>query len=213
MELRRVRFINCSNFENNVQKEIRSIFKESAELKLDVADLLAADVEKVALKIIESYQNGGKLLIFGNGGSAADAQHFEAELVHQFEKRRKCLLALALTTNSSTMLAIGNDWSFDKIFERQIEGLATEKDIVIGISTSGNSPNVIKGIEQAKKNGAYSIVFSGNDGGQLKDVADLSLIVPSNNTARIQECHITTIHILCRLIENNLFPSEDEINN
>lgn len=189
-----------------MQEEIKSILGESAGLKLKVADLLAEDIEKSAKKIIECYQNGGKILIFGNGGSAADAQHFEAELMHQFEKKRKCLLAIALTTNSSTLSAISNDWSFEQIFERQIEGLATYKDIVVGISTSGNSLNVIKGVEQAKRNGAYTMVLSGKDGGKLNDVADLSLIIPSNNTARIQESHITIIHILCRLIEQTLFP-------
>lgn len=189
-----------------MQEEIKALLKESAELKLKVAEALAPEIEQAAQKIISSYRQGGKLLVFGNGGSAADAQHMEAELVHQFEKKRKCILALALTTNSSTLSAISNDWAFEQIFERQVEGLATEKDIVLGISTSGNSSNVIKGIEQAKKNGAYIIVLSGKEGGKLKDVADLSLIIPAENTARIQECHLTIIHILCKLIEKTLFP-------
>lgn len=210
MEQRDIRFINILPGRNGrgrqVQEEIKSLLRESAELKLKVAETLSQEIEAAAKKIIACYQNGGKLLIFGNGGSAADAQHMEAELVHQFEKKRKSLPVLALTTNSSTLSAIGNDWSFEQIFERQVEGLATERDIVLGISTSGNSPNVIKGIEQAKKNSAFTIGLSGKNGGALKEVADLSIVVPSENTARIQECHITIIHVLCRLIEKTLFP-------
>ncbi len=126
--------------------------------------------------------------------------------MHQFEvKERKALSAISLTTNTSMLTAIGNDWGFDQIFERQLQNLATDKDVVIGLSTSGNSVNVIKGIEQAKKNGAFTIVFTGNDGGKLKDIADLSLVVPSENTARIQEVHITIGHIVCHLIEKSLF--------
>ncbi len=126
--------------------------------------------------------------------------------MHQFElKNRKALAAIALTTNTSMLTAIGNDWGFDQIFERQLQNLATDKDVVIGLSTSGNSLNVIKGIEQAKKNKAFTIALTGENGGKLKDVADLSIIVPSDNTARIQEAHITIGHIICHLIEKHLF--------
>ncbi len=185
---------------------IKQKLNESAELKKKIALELSDKIEEAALKIIKCYKGGGKLILFGNGGSAADAQHIETELVHQFElKNRKALAAIALTTNTSLLTAIGNDWGFDRIFERQLQNLATERDVVIGLSTSGNSLNVIKGIKQAKKNKALTIVLTGNDGGKLKDVADLSVIVPSNNTARIQEAHITIGHILCHLIEKELF--------
>ena len=185
---------------------IKQKLNESAELKKKISLEIADKIEEGALKIIECYRNKGKLILFGNGGSAADAQHIETELVHQFElKNRKALAAIALTTNTSLLTAIGNDWGFDQIFERQLQNLATDKDVVMGLSTSGNSLNVIKGIEQAKKNKAFTIVLTGNDGGKLKDVADLSIIVPSNNTARIQESHITIGHIICHLIEKHLF--------
>jgi len=157
--------------------------------------------------MIESYRNNGKLLLFGNGGSAADAQHIAAELVHQFEvKRRRCLLAIALHGNTSVITAIGNDWSFEEIFQRQVEGLANKEDILIGLSTSGNSENVIRGVEQGRKNGAFTVALTGKDGGRIKEIADVSLIVPSDNTARIQESHIMIGHILCGLIEDALFP-------
>jgi len=192
-----------------MEDKIKGLLKESSELKLRVAEELSPLIEKAAQKIIRSYSSGGKLILFGNGGSAADAQHIEAELVHQFEKKgRRCLLALALTTNTSVLTAIGNDWDFDQVFERQVEGLANANDVVLGISTSGNSANVVKGIEKAKEKGAYTICFLGRDGGKLKELADLSLVVPSESTARIQEVHITIGHILCKLIEEGLFGNE-----
>ena len=185
---------------------IKQKLDESADLKRKIGLELSDKIEEAALKIIDVYKGGGKLILFGNGGSAADAQHIETELVHQFEvKNRKALSAIALTTNTSLLTAIGNDWGFDQIFERQLQNLATDKDVVIGLSTSGNSMNVIRGIEQAKKNKSFTIALTGNDGGKIKDVADLSIIVPSDNTARIQEAHITIGHILCHLIEKNLF--------
>lgn len=185
---------------------IKEKLNESADLKRRVAEELSDDIEKVVLKIIDCYKKKGKLILFGNGGSAADAQHIETELVHQFEmKNRKALAAIALTTNTSLLTAIGNDWGFDQIFERQLQNMATENDVVIGLSTSGNSVNVIRGIEQARKNKSFTIALTGCEGGKLKDVADLSIIVPSDNTARIQEAHITIGHIICHLIEKHLF--------
>lgn len=187
-----------------MKSTIQEILKESAQIKLKIAEELTQVIEEAAKKIIDSYKKGGKLLIFGNGGSAADAQHIATELTHKFEKNRKCIMALALTTNSCLITALSNDWSFEQLFERQIEGLANEKDVVIGISTSGLSTNVVRGIQQAKKNGAYTIALLGSGGGKIKDFADLSIIVPSNSPARIQESHITIGHILCKLIEDNL---------
>ena len=188
-----------------MEDTIKQKINDSIELKKKVAETLTDTIALAANKIIESYKNQGKLVLFGNGGSAADAQHIETELVHKFEKERKSLPAIALTINSSTLTAVGNDWNFDHVFERQVEGLANKQDVVMGISTSGNSPNVVKGIEQAKKNGCFTIALTGNDGGKLKGLADLSIVVPSDNTARVQESHIMIGHILCQLIENTLF--------
>jgi D-sedoheptulose 7-phosphate isomerase len=144
-------------------------------------------------------------LIFGNGGSAADAQHITAELVCKFKRARKPLPAIALTTNLSVVTAIANDIEFSQVFARQVEALATSKDLVIGISTSGKSLNVIKGIEAAKKKNAKTVVLTGKNGGKLAQLADLAIIVPSTSTSRVQECHITIGHILCELIEEEIF--------
>lgn len=189
-----------------MKETIKQKLNESADLKRKISLELSDKIEQAALKIINAYKAGGKLILFGNGGSAADAQHIATELTHQFEvKNRKALAAIALTTNTSLITAIGNDWGFEQIFERQLQNLATEKDVVIGLSTSGNSLNVIRGIEQAKKNNSFTVVLTGSNGGKLKDAADLSIIIPSDNTARIQEAHITIGHIICHLIEKNLF--------
>lgn len=181
---------------------IERMLKEGVETKNRVIETLTEDIEKAAKAIIESYRKGGKMLILGNGGSAADAQHIVGELVHQFEiKGRKALPAIALSTNTSIMSAVGNDWGFERVFERQVEALATEKDVVLGISTSGNSVNVLKAIQMAKNKKAFTIALTGKDGGRLKEVADLNIIIPSENTARIQEIHIAIGHILCSLID------------
>jgi len=189
-----------------MQDKIRALLKESAEIKLKVAEQLSPQIEDASKKIIETFRNNGKLLICGNGGSAADSQHIATELVHQFEKSdRKALPAIALTTDTSSLTAIGNDWGFDRIFDRQVEALGAKGDVLLGISTSGNSENIMKAVEQAKKLGMYCIILSGRDGGKLKDLADLNLIVPAENTARIQESHIAIGHIICKMIEEELF--------
>jgi D-sedoheptulose 7-phosphate isomerase len=162
-------------------------------------------INEIARLIINCYKNGGKVILFGNGGSAADAQHIAAELVGQYQLQRKGLPAIALTTNTSILTSIGNDYGFDKIFERQIESLVTNEDIVIGISTSGNSENVLKGILKAKEKGAQTIAFTGKNGGKLKDKVNILLNIPSNNTPRIQEAHITIGHIICGIVENEIF--------
>lgn len=154
--------------------------------------LLVPTIEQIANTIIKCYKSGGKVLVFGNGGSAADAQHFVAEMIGKS--------AIALTTNTSTITAIGNDYGFDKIFSQQVEDLATKKDVVIGISTSGNSQNVINGILKAKSMKIKTIVLTG-ESGKLDGVADITLNVPSNNTPRIQEIHILVIHILSNLVQ------------
>ncbi len=166
-------------------------------------ETLVPELERAAELCAQALNSGGKLVFFGNGGSAADAQHIAAEFVGRFEKERAALPALALTTNTSALTAIGNDYAYDAVFERQVQALVTEKDAVIGISTSGNSANVIRGIEAAKKIGAKTIGFSGKDG-KLKLVADVALAVPSLHTPRIQEVHIFLGHALTHVVETLL---------
>ena len=186
-------------------KAIKQQLLESAEVMRLVAEKLPEQITQAAEMILNSYQSGGKLILFGNGGSAADAQHLAAELVGRFKMERSALPAIALNTNTSILTALGNDYSFDTVFARQIEAWAKKGDVVIGISTSGNSPNVLLGIEKAKPLGAKTIGLTGHDGGQLAKIVDLALIVPSHDTPRIQEAHITIGHIICDVIEQKLF--------
>lgn len=155
----------------------------------------------VSEKVVETLKSGHKVLIAGNGGSAADAQHFAAELVGRFQTERQGLPAIALTTDTSILTSIGNDYSFAKIFSRQVEAIANERDLFIGISTSGNAEDVFEAVRVAKEKNVYTIGFSGKDGGKLKGECDLSLIIPSNTTARIQEMHETCIHIICAFVD------------
>jgi len=159
-------------------------------------------VEKVAERMYVSFKAGGKLIAFGNGGSAADAQHFVGELDGHFSVERKALPAIALSTNTSSMTAIGNDYSFDQVFSRPVEALVDEKDIVFGISTSGNSKNVLNGIQAAKIKGAYTVGLTGISGGKLKDVADELISVKSDYTPIIQEAHISIIHMICLKLDD-----------
>ena len=152
--------------------------------------------------VTEALQRGNKVLLCGNGGSAADAQHIAAELTGRFKKERHPLPGIALTTDTSALTAIGNDYGFDQVFSRQVAALAKEGDVVIGISTSGNSLNVIYALETAKEMGCKAIGLSGKGGGKMEDVCDINLIVPSDDTARIQEMHILIGHILCQLVDN-----------
>ncbi|MFH1096797.1 MAG: D-sedoheptulose 7-phosphate isomerase [Candidatus Desantisbacteria bacterium] len=185
---------------------MREIINREIQESIDVKNNIPIkDVSDAIRLIINAYKQHKKVLICGNGGSAADAQHMAGELVGRFKMERQALGAIALTTDTSILTAIGNDYGFDDIFSRQIEALAETDDVVIGISTSGNSPNVLKGIAMAKKNGAMTIGFTGKDGGKLKDMTDVCIVVPSSNTPRIQEAHITIIHIICLLVEQSLF--------
>jgi D-sedoheptulose 7-phosphate isomerase len=161
----------------------------------------ASFIEKTGKKLAEIIKNGNKLFFMGNGGSAADAQHIAAELIGRFQKERDSLPAIAITTDTSIITAIGNDYSFDDIFSRQIKGLAVKGDAVIGISTSGNSKNVINALIDAKNLGCLTIGLTGKDGGKIKDIADISIIIPSDTTARIQEAHILIGHIISEIIE------------
>ncbi|MEW5766507.1 MAG: D-sedoheptulose 7-phosphate isomerase [bacterium] len=183
---------------------IKQALAESAEIKSELAKEVNLII-KIAEAFMATYQQGGKVILFGNGGSAADAQHIAAELVGRFKRERSALPAIALTTNTSILTALANDYSFDDIFARQVEALVKKGDLCLGISTSGNSPNVLAGIREAKKLGAKTIGFTGQSGGKLAGLTDLCLKVPSNDTPRIQEAHITIGHIICDLVERELF--------
>ncbi len=188
-----------------MQQFVSAQLSEHTMLFQRIESEMTSQIASLAERLIETFKIGNKLLIMGNGGSAADAQHFAAEIVSRFRIERPALPAIALSTDTSIITAIGNDYGFDRIFSRQIEALAAPGDAVIGISTSGNSPNIQKGLEVARQAGCSTIGLLGKDGGTIKAVCDISLIIPSNDTPRVQEGHITVIHILCDLIELGLF--------
>ena len=188
----------------SIHSEIVKGLEESAQIKKAIAESKIDEIASMVKLIITAYKMGGKVVLFGNGGSAADAQHLAGELVGQFKLNRQALPAIALTTNTSTLTAVANDYGYEVAFSRQVEALVNEKDVVIGISTSGNSPNVIEAMKMAKMKGAKTIGLTGGNGGKLAEVADLALIVPSDSTPRIQEAHITIGHIVCELVEREL---------
>ena len=183
--------------------------KESGDMKNKIAEdpELMSVIIKIAEIIIEAYRNGKKVILFGNGGSAADAQHITAELVGKYYLDRDPLPAVALTTNTSSLTAIGNGYSLDIVFTRQLKALGQKGDVVIGISTSGNSENVIQAFKVAREMGLITVGFTGKSGGKLRSVADHCLCIPSNDTPRIQEGHITIGHIICEIVERELFCS------
>ena len=186
-----------------MEEKIRAILSESIALKEKVQrDKIAAIIKLVEL-VVASLKNGGKVILFGNGGSAADSEHIAAELVGRFTRERKSLAAIALTCNSSIVTSIANDYDFKQVFARQIEGIGQAKDLAIGISTSGTSANVLAGISKAKEMGMKTAALTGKEGNQLASLADVSICVPSKNTARIQETHITIGHIICELAEES----------
>ncbi|MBC7081645.1 MAG: D-sedoheptulose 7-phosphate isomerase [Thermoplasmatales archaeon] len=162
------------------------------------------EIEEIANIIVSALKNGKKVIAFGNGGSAADAQHFVAELVGKFLISRKPYKAIALTTNTSILTAIGNDYGFEEVFSRQIQALADKGDVVIGISTSGSSENVVNAVIEANKRGAYTIALTGKSGGKLKGYANKTIFVNSELTPIIQETHITILHLICMLVERKL---------
>ena len=168
---------------------------------------LAERIAEAARMLVDTLSAGGKVLVMGNGGSAADAQHFVAEIVGRFKKERRGLPAISLTTDTSILTAIGNDYGFDQVFSRQVEALALPGDLLVGISTSGGSENVRRALVRGGEGGCRTIALLGKDGGVIKDVVDLHLTVPDRETPRIQEGHITIIHILCDLMEKELFPA------
>jgi D-sedoheptulose 7-phosphate isomerase len=179
--------------------------RESAALKIRLAEEATPTIVRAAVMITESLSAGGKVLLFGNGGSAADAQHLAAEFVGRFAMERKALPAIALTTDTSILTAVGNDYGYEHVFVRQVQALGRAGDVAIGISTSGKSPNVVEAIRVARTMGLRTFALSGNDGGPLASAAEMAIVVPSRITARIQECHIALGHVLCELVEKALF--------
>ncbi|MCX6061853.1 MAG: D-sedoheptulose 7-phosphate isomerase [Campylobacterales bacterium] len=169
------------------------------------SDALLETIVTVAKACVEVYRQGKKTMLAGNGGSAADAQHIAAELVGRYGFDRPSIPSLALTTDTSNLTAIGNDYGYDKVFSRQLEGMGQEGDLFIGISTSGNSQNIINAFESAKDKGVTTVALVGRDGGKMAQMADYAIIIPSNATPRIQESHILIGHILCDIIEKELF--------
>ena len=184
-----------------IQSQLRSHCEVMAALERDLAPAIASTVSL----LVEAFRDGKKLLVMGNGGSAADAQHFAAEIVGRFKLERRALPAIALTTDSSILTAIGNDYGFDRIFSRQVEAHAEAGDVVVGISTSGNSPNIQLALQIAAQMGCRTVALLGKDGGTIKDFAELPIVVPSHDTPRVQEGHIAIIHIVCDLVEKALF--------
>ena len=187
-----------------MENEIVSILDENIKVKEGIKDL-APLIRKISEEIIKAYKNKKKVVLFGNGGSAADAQHIAAEFVGKFYKDREALPSLAFTTNTSSVTATANDYGYDLIFERQVNAFVEEGDIAIGLSTSGNSPNVVKGLERAKAKGAITIGMTGMKENAIERIADYCLKMPSADTPRIQEGHITVGHIICYLVEKELF--------
>jgi len=207
MEAKGGKTVEPKNNPDTLRALLRARIGRSIELK----EALLKDehfqglVMQVAMQIVKSLERGGKVFFFGNGGSAADAQHLAAEFTGRFLKERRALPALALSVNSSSLTAIGNDYGFDIVFARQLEALGREGDVAVGISTSGNSPNVMRAMEAANSKSIFSVALTGKSGGTLKNIADCTICIPSEETPRIQECHILTGHLICELVEEVLF--------
>jgi len=182
---------------------INQEFKSHLETINNVINNMENDIEKASIIVVDSLKNGNKILLCGNGGSAADAQHIAAELTGRYKTERRGLPGIALTTDTSALTAIGNDYGYDRVFDRQVESLASKGDVIIGISTSGNSKNIISALKLGQEMGCKTIGFTGRDGGAMNEVCDINLIVPSDNTPRIQEMHILFGHTICQIIDNN----------
>jgi D-sedoheptulose 7-phosphate isomerase len=193
-----------------MKDEIIKAFDESAQIKVRfVRDNIDKIIEVVQL-IAQAFREGKKVVLFGNGGSAMDASHIAAEFVNRFLMERPPLPAIALNTDAAVLTSISNDYDFSQVFSKQLSALGHEGDIVIGISTSGNSPNVIKAIDVAKKNGMKTVILTGGTGGKMANMADVAFIVPTKVTARIQETHITLGHAICQMVDEELFGSHSK---
>ena len=181
---------------------IHNEFREHQNILEKTIEGLTSDIEAAGELIVSTMKAGNKVLLFGNGGSAGDAQHIAAELTGRYKTERQGLAAIALTTDTSAITAIGNDYGFDRIFDRQVEAIGKEGDLLIGISTSGNSRNVLRALAYGKDNGMNTIGLNGKGGGDMRPLCDINLIIPSDDTARIQEMHITIGHILCGIVDS-----------
>jgi D-sedoheptulose 7-phosphate isomerase len=188
-----------------VKDAIIKIFEDSAAVKIKFARENADKILEVVQLISQAFREGKKLLIFGNGGSATDASHIAAEFVNRFLMERPPLPAIALNTDVAVLTSISNDYEYSQVFSKQLSALGHEGDVVIGISTSGNSPNVLKALEVAKKNGMRTVILTGGSGGKLAGMADYTFIVPTKHTPRIQETHITLGHTICQMVDEELF--------
>jgi D-sedoheptulose 7-phosphate isomerase len=184
---------------------IQKIFEESARLKVKFAADNSEKIIEVVQVIAQAFRDGKKVILFGNGGSGTDASHIAAEFVNRFLIERPPLPAIALNTDMAVLTSISNDYDYSQVFSKQLAALGNEGDVVIGISTSGNSPNVIKAIGMAKKNGMKTVVLTGGAGGKLGSLADYAFVVPTKVTARVQETHITLGHVICQLVDEELF--------
>lgn len=195
-----------------IKKNIEDINSVLVEQQNNLSSLMESDyaekIVEISEQIIECLKNGNKILIAGNGGSASDAQHFAGEIIGRFLFDRGALAAICLNTDTSVITCVANDYSYDDVFSRQVDGLGKEGDIFIGISTSGNSKNIIKAVEIAKKKKITTISFLGKDGGILKDISDNILLIPYCSTARVQEHHIMSIHLICQIVERSMFKNE-----
>ena len=194
------------DMEKQISKILQGNIATTKKIYKSHIDIIA----KAAEAIVGALENGGKVIAFGNGGSAGDSQHLVAELVGRFKVNRSPLSAVALTTNTSTLTAIANDYGYAETFRRQLMALAKEEDIVIGISTSGQAKNVLNAVREARKLGIKTIALTGKGGGPLAKLADISIIVPSDDTARIQEAHILIIHAICQILDDKLSGPKDE---
>jgi len=196
---------------DNTANNVKAIFDKSINAKQNAKDILNAPITTAIETMVNALKNGNKILSCGNGGSAADAQHFAAELVCRFERERPALAAIALTVDTSALTAISNDYHYDETFARQIDALAKPDDVLLAISTSGFSQNVVRAVEQAHEQGMLVVALTGRDGGQVAKLLskdDIEIRVPSESTARIQEIHLLTIHCLCDQIDELLFPEK-----
>ena len=187
---------------------VRKAVDESVAVKREFAETCADEIAEAAERLVECFERGGKVLLFGNGGSATDAQHIASELVVRLRRDRRAIPAMALGVSASDITAIANDWSFDQVFARLVEAHGEPGDVAIALSTSGNSPNIVAAVEQARRSGLYIMALTGKGGGKIADLVDLEIRVPSSDTARIQESHITAGHLLCQLVEDTLFPED-----
>jgi len=187
-----------------MREKIKDILLENIQVKEEILRNQVSRIVEITQLIIDCLKKNGKVIVFGNGGSAGDSQHIAAELVGRFKKDRSALAAVALTTNTSILTSLANDYGYEVVFSRQIEALGQKNDVAIGISTSGKAKNVAMAIKQAKRMGIKTVALSGGDGGDIAKLADVALMVPSSVTARIQEAHITIAHIICEIIEQEL---------